>query len=161
MSIGPISASGLSQDILASSDSNQLQQTMQTLQKTLTSGDLDGAQSAFQTLLQISQQLATASGSTSSSSSQFSTDLAALGSALNSGDLTTAQSAFSTIQKDVKEYSSPSITAEINSASQSLQMVEGMLSTLDSSGSSSSTADTASSLLQAIYGNGSSLNVLG
>ncbi len=130
MSIGPISASGLSQDILSSSDSNQLQQTMQTLQKALSSGDLSGAQSAFQTLQQISQQLETASGSTSSSTSQFSTDLAALGSALNSSDLTTAQSAFVTVQNDLKGTSSPSITAEINTASQSLQMVQSVLSTL-------------------------------
>jgi len=159
MSIGPISASGLSQSILASSDSNQLQQTVQSLQKALTSGDLEGAQSAFQMLQQISQQLETASGNSSSSTSPLSTDLAALGSALNSGDFTTAQSAFATVQKDLKSSASPSITNEINTASQSLQMVESVLSTLDSSGNSSST-DTANSLLENIYGSGSSLNLL-
>jgi hypothetical protein len=160
MSIGPISASGLSQSILASSDSNQLQQTLQTLQKALDAGDLTGAQSAFQGLSQLSQQLETASGSTSSSNSQFSTDLAALGTALNSGDLTTAQSAFATVQKDLKSHSSPSIAAEINTASQSLQMVQSVLSTLDSSGNSSSTSEAMNSVLQSIYGSNGGLNVL-
>jgi hypothetical protein len=72
MAIGGISASGLSQYVLSTSNSNQLQQVLQTLQKSLTSGDLSGANSAFQSLQKIFQNSATASGSTLSSNSQLS-----------------------------------------------------------------------------------------
>jgi ribosomal protein S20 len=70
----------------------------------------------------------TAGGGTSSSSSQLSTDLTALGSALSSGDLSTAQSAFATVQSDLKNAASPSRVVEENAASQSVQLVEGLLS---------------------------------
>jgi hypothetical protein len=46
MTVGSISASGLSQYVLSASNSTQLQQSLQTLQNTLSSGDLTGAQSA-------------------------------------------------------------------------------------------------------------------
>ena len=77
----------------SSNNSTPLQRALQTLQNSLASGDLNGAQSAFQTLQKLYQNSATSSGSTLSSTSQLSTDLSALGSALNSGDLSTAQSA--------------------------------------------------------------------
>jgi len=53
MTVSAISAASLSQDllgqhVLASSDSNQLQQALQSLQSSITSGDLNGAQSAFE-----------------------------------------------------------------------------------------------------------------
>jgi hypothetical protein len=160
MTIGSISAAGLSQYVLASSDSTQLQQTLQTLQDSLTSGDLNGAQSSFQTLQQLNQSLSTASGSSPSSSSQLSTDLTALGSALSSGDLSTAQSAFATVQSDLKNAASPSQTNEMGVASQSEQLVQELLSTVNSS-SSSNTSDSTTSVLERVYGNQGSLNVFG
>jgi hypothetical protein len=102
---------------------------------------------------------ATASGSSASSSSQLSTDLTALGSALTSGDLSTAQSAFATLQSDLKSSPSPWQTDETNAASQSVQLVDGLLSTLIPSGSSSASHPT-NSLLESVYGGGSNLIVL-
>jgi hypothetical protein len=152
MTIGSISAAGLSQYVLASSNSTQLRQTLQTLQNSLAAGDLNGAQSAFQTLQELNQNLATASGSSLSSSSQLSTDLTALGSALNSGKLSTAQSAFATVLSDLKKTPSPSQTNEINAASQSEQLVQELLSTLNVSSSSFSTSDITNSVLERVYG---------
>ena len=156
MSISPISAAGLSEYVLQASNSTQLKQALQSLQNTLASGDLNGAQSAFQTLQTLYQNAATASGS--SLSSQLSTDLTALGSALTSGDLSTAQSAFATLQSDLKSSPSPSQTNETNAASQSLQLVDALLSTLNPS--PSGTANPTNSLLESVYGDGGSLNVL-
>src|SRR5271156_4369879 len=119
MTVGSISAASLSQYVLASSDSTQLQQALKTLQNSLTSGDLNDAQSAFETVQTQNQHLATAGGKTRSSSSQLSTDLATLGSALSTGDLSTAQSASATVQSDLKNSGSPSQTNETSAASQS------------------------------------------
>lgn len=160
MSITPVSAAGLAQSILTSSSSSQLQQTLQSLQGSLAAGDLSGAQSAFQTLQQLNQNVTNANASTPSNSSQLSTDLAALGSALSSGDLSTAQSAFSTVQSDLNSASSPSRSLEASLASQSEQSVQGILSTLDpSSGSSSNVSDPTTSLLDSVYGIAGGLNV--
>lgn len=151
MTIGSISAAGLSQDVLTSSNSNRLQQILQTLQKSLSSGDLTAAQSAFSTLQNLNQNLATASGTSASSDTQLSTDLTALGSALNSGDLSTAQSAFTSVTNDLKNAASPSQTAETNAATQSQLLVEELLSTLNASNASSN-SDLTNSVLQAVYG---------
>ena len=159
MQVGAISAAGLSQYVLSSSNSTQLQQALQTLQSSLSSGDLNGAQAAFGTLQQLNQSLATASGNSLSSNSQLSTDLTALGSALTAGDLSTAQSAFATVQSDLK--SSPSQTNETNAAAQSVQLVHDLLSTLNSDGSSSNTSDSTASLLESVYGSSGGLNVMG
>src|ERR1035438_10626146 len=99
MTVNPIAAASLSAGVLASSDSNQLQQALQILQNSLTSGNLNSAKSAFETVQTINQGLATASGSSLSSNSQLSTDLTALGSAIGSGNLATAQSLFATVKK--------------------------------------------------------------
>ena len=159
MSISPISAAGLSQDVLSSSNSTQ-QTALQSLQNSLLSGDLNGAQSSFQTLQALFQNSATSSGSTSASNSQLSTDLAALGSALSSGDLSTAQSAFATVLGDLKNSASAAQVNEATAASQSLQLVEGILGTLNSSTASSSSADNTTSILQSVYASKSGLNVL-
>ena len=158
MSISPISAAGLSQDALAAGNSRQ-QQALQTLQNALASGDLSSAQSGFQALQTVLQNSATASGSTSLSNSQLSTDLTALGSALNSGDLSTAQSAFATVAADLKTTASAALTNEETAASQSIQLVEGLLSPLDSSESSPSPADNTTSILTDYYAARTGLNV--
>ena len=157
MSITPISAAGLGQYVLQASNSTQLNRALQSLKNSLASGDVSGSQSAFQTLQTLYQDSATAGGSTLSSSSQLSTDLSAIGTALTAGDLSTAQSALATLQSDLKTSASPSQTNETNAASQSLQLVEGILSTLNSSTASSSSSSTTA-LLDSVYGSG--LNVL-
>ncbi|MGD0414687.1 MAG: hypothetical protein ABSA80_04980 [Terriglobales bacterium] len=160
MAIGSIPAAGLSQYVLASSNSTELQQALQTLQNSLSSGDLDGAQSAFQTVQRVSQLSLTVSGNSQSSSSRLATDLAALGGALSSGDLSTAQSAFTTVQSDLKNSPSPSQTIETSAASQSAHLVQELLSTVNLISSSSGPSDSANSVLETVYGQGS-LNVFG
>ena len=153
MTVGPISAASLSQSILSSSNSTQMQQILKNLQNSLTSGDIKGAQTALQSLQKLFKNSATASGSTLSSTSQLSTDLTALGSALSSGDLSTAKSAFATVQKDLKTSLSPLLTNEINAASQSVQLVKGLLGSADST-------DNSNSILQSVYEKQSGLNIL-
>jgi hypothetical protein len=157
MSISSISAASLAQSVLTSSNSNKLRQTLQSLQNSLSSGDLNGAQSAFQTLQQINQGLATTAG-TNSNESQLSSDLTSLGSALSSGDLSTAQSALTAVQADLKSSASPSQTTETSAASQSEQLVSELLSTLNSNTSSSGASDLTTSVLEKVYGS-RSLNV--
>lgn len=159
MSISSISAAGLSQDVLAASNSSQ-QQALQSLQQSLASGDVNGAQSAFQTLQALFQNSATTSGSTLSSNSQLATDLSTLGSALNSGDLSSAQSAFATVLGDLKTSASAAQVNEASAASQSLQLVEGILSTLNADATSSSSTDDTTALIESVYGSSSGLNVL-
>ncbi len=160
MTIGSISAAGLSQYVLSTSNSNQVQQTLQNLQNSLASGDLNGAQSAFQTLQSLFQNSAAAGGSSASTSSPLATDLTSLGSALSSGDLSTAQSAFATVQNDLKNSPSLSETNEITAATQSLQLVEDLLSTVNPSTASSSSPDLTTSVLESVYASKSGLNVL-
>ncbi|MFZ0419309.1 MAG: hypothetical protein WAM04_14515 [Candidatus Sulfotelmatobacter sp.] len=159
MSITPISAAGLSQDVLLSSNPPQ-QQALQTLQSSLSSGDLNGAQSAFQTLQTLFQNSELSTGSTSVSNAQLATDLSALGSALSSGDLSTAQSAFTTVQGDFNNSASTSQASEDTAAAQSLQLVEGILSTLNPSTVSSGSIDNTTSILQSVYASQSGLDVL-
>lgn len=154
--ISSISAFGLSQDVFSSGYSTQ-QQALQALQNNLASGNLTGAQSAFQSLQSVLQNSATSAGSTLSSNSQLTTDLTALGSALSSGNLTTAQSAFATVLGDLKNSASSAQINEATAASQSLQLVDNLLSTLNSNNSSS--VDSTTSLWQNVYGSQGSLNV--
>lgn len=160
MSTGSISAAGLSQYVLSAGNSTQ-QQALQALQNSLAAGDLDSAQPAFQNLQSVLQNSATTNGSTLSSNSQLNTDLTALGSALASGDVSTAQSAFATVLGDLKNTASAAQTNEATAASQSLQLVENLLSTLDTSNAASSdNYDATTSILQSVYAAKSGLNVL-
>jgi nucleoside recognition membrane protein YjiH len=160
MTVNPISAASLGQYVLSTSNATQLQQTLQTLQNSLASGDLTGAQSVFQAVQTLYQNSLNASGTSQSSTSQVSTDLAALGSALTSGDLTTAQSVFATVQADLKPSTSPSQITEAIAASQSLALVDELLSTLNQTTAASSITDNTNAILQSVYGNQSSLSVL-
>lgn len=155
--IGSISAAGLGQSAFQAGNGNQLQQTLQTLQNTLASGDLSGAQSAFQTLQSIFQNSATASGSGGSSNSQLSTDLNSLGSALSAGNVSGAQSAFANVLSDLKTTALPSQINEAAAQSvQSVQSIEDLLSSLNASASS---PDPTASILQSLYGSQSGLSV--
>jgi ribosomal protein S20 len=160
MSVGSISAAGLSQYVLSAGNSTQ-QQALQALQNNLAAGDLDSAQSAFQNLQSVLQNSATTSGSSSANNTQLNTDLTALGSAISSGDVSSAQSAFATVLGDLKNSPSAAQTNEATAASQSLQLVENLLSTLDSSSAASAnTYDTTTSILQSVYASKSGLDVL-
>jgi hypothetical protein len=161
MTIGAISAAGLGQSVLSSSNSTQQQQILQTLQSSLSSGDVNAAQASFAKLQQLTQSQATASGGSLSSDSPLATDLTALGSALSSGDLSTAQSAFATVLSDLNQSNSPALTNETNAASQSVQLVNELLSTLNVNSSSSSISDSATSVLERVYGSPGSLDVSG
>jgi hypothetical protein len=156
MSVGAISAGSLAQDVLTSSNITQAQQAWQTLGNSLASGNLSGAKAAFATVQQLNQNLSNESGT--ATSTQLSTDMTALGSALTAGDLTTAQTAFATVQNDLKSSPSPALTSALKAESQAVQLVDGFLTSLDSS-SSSSSSDAANAALQSAYGSGSSLNV--
>jgi hypothetical protein len=158
MSISSISAAGLSQNVLAAGNSVQ-QKALQSLQQSLASGDVNGAQSAFQTLQSAIQNSATTTGNTLSNDSQLSTDLSTLGSALNSGDLSSAQSAFATVLGDLKTSASAAQVNEATTASQSLQLVEGLLSTLNADTASSNSTHNTTAILESVYGSGN-LNVL-
>ena len=133
--IGSISAAGLAQSVLQSSGANQLQQTLQTLQNSLASGNLATAQSAFQTLQSLVQNSAASTGSSASGTSQLSTDLTALGSALSSNDVSNSQSAFASVLNDLKTTALPAQVNEATAASQAVQSIEDLLSTLNSSAS--------------------------
>jgi hypothetical protein len=158
MTVGSISAASLAQYVLSSSQSNPVHQALESLQSSLGSGDLNGAQAAFQTLQSLNQSLENASGSSASSNTQLSADMATLGSALSSGDLSTAQSAFAAVESDLKSSNSPSQTNEMNAASQSVQMVQEVLSSLN--GNTSSSAENTTSVLERVYGSTGGLNVL-
>jgi hypothetical protein len=147
MTIGALSAGGLSQYVLDSSNLTKSQQAWQTLQQSLASGNLSSAQTAFNNYQQLNQNLANISG-TSTTTTQLSTDMTALGVALTSGNLGTAQSAFATVQNDLKSTPSQAM-ANANAA---MAQVEGWVNDLldlsDASNSSSTTSDPATGLLQ-------------
>jgi len=106
------STSGTSATTTSASSSNnadQVQQLFSQLAASLQSGDLAGAQTAFNSLQALAPDKSTASATTAeaSSSNPFDSDIAALGTALQSGDLTSAQSAFATVQKDLQNAPRP------------------------------------------------------
>lgn len=127
MTISAIWAAGLGQSVVASSNSTQVQRILQKLNSDLTN----------------------ASGNSSANSTQLFSDLSALGRALGSGDLASAQSAFAAIQKELESAGSPSLAIEASAASASVQLVEGLLSLLNTSNGST---DTTTSLLSDVYG---------
>jgi hypothetical protein len=156
MAIGPISAAGLAQDVLSSGNSDQ-QEALQTLRNSLSSGNLTTAQSAFQALETSLQNSSSAGGSLLANNPQLNTDLTALGKALNSGNLATAQSGFTSVQADLKTAADSSA---VNAASQSLQLVEGILSQLNPASSAATSTDNTTSILQSYYAGKSGLNVI-
>lgn len=160
MSTTPISAAGLSQDVLSSSVS-PLQVALQSLQSSLSTGNLTSAISAFQTLQTVLQDSATGSGLTLSSDSQLSNDLTSLGSALSSGNVSHAQSAFATVLGDLKTTAAPAQINEAAAASQSVQLVQELLGTIDATGTTTTATDSTTALLQSVYAAQSGLNVFG
>jgi hypothetical protein len=147
-----ISAVGLVQDVLSAINSPR-HQALQALENCLPTGDLGGAQSAFQSLqdvLQAPQRRST----TQSSISQITSDPNSLGSTLSSGNLSSARSAFATFLGALQSTPSPAQSNEANAASQSVPLVEELLITMNSArassagASSTTSADATISLLQ-------------
>lgn len=98
MSVSPIPSNGNVNQ--ASELQNKIQQSrtdFQQLSKALQSGDLAGAQQAYQSLMQDVQ-----GGQQNKQNGTIANDFAALGQALQSGDMSSAQKAFSTLQQDLK-----------------------------------------------------------
>jgi hypothetical protein len=160
MLVAPISAASLGQYVLEAGTSTQ-QQALRNLQNSLASGNLSGATSAFQALQNVLQTSAISTGATSDSNSQLSSDVTALGSALSSVDLSAAQSAFAKVQGDLKGSASAAQTNEAMAASQSEQLIAGLLSTLNAnvSANTSSSVGNTSAILRSWYGSQSGLNV--
>jgi hypothetical protein len=147
MSIGALSASGLSQYVLDSSNLTQTQQTWQTLQQSLSTGNISAAQKAFNSYQQLTKNLTQISGS-SSASTQLTTDMTALGKALTAGDLSAAQSAFATVQKDMTNSTSQAMANATAAMTQVEGWVSDLLSSANTSSTSSTSSDPTSSLLE-------------
>jgi hypothetical protein len=139
------------EDANISSNQTNLQQTVQTLQSSLASGNLNTAQAAFQTLQKLFSST-TVSGS-GLSNPNLVTDLAALGSALSTSDLFTARSAFNTLLSDMKDSQMNAAFA----AAQSITLAEELMSTVNPSDNSSTNFSNSGS--QGLNGSQSGLNV--
>ena len=166
MSITALSNASSSQYVPSSSNLNIIQTALQSLQRSLGTGNLAASQAAFNQLQKASQNL-TDTGGASAPSAQTTTDIAALGTALSNGDLAGAKTAFTTVQKDLANVNSLAITAAVASANQAVQQIDALLGQLSSSsdtsssldsllGASSGTTDIAAqtaSILGNVYGN--------
>jgi hypothetical protein len=166
MTIAAFSTAGFSQYIAASSNVTASQQAFQSLQQSLTAGNLGQAQAAFNAYRQLNQSAtqtatpaATSSGSSSTSTtttSQFSKDLTALGTAIGSGNLTTAQSAFATLQSDLKNSPSQSLTNAESAVAQTVSWVDDLLNLNGNSQQATTPVDPTTAILDNAYGLSSS-----
>jgi hypothetical protein len=147
MAIGALTAGGLSQYVLDSSNLTQTQQAWQTLQQSLAAGNLSAAQTAFNSYQQLTQNLTNISGS-SAASTQFTTDMTTLGTALSAGSLSAAQSAFATVQADMKNAPTQPMANATAAMAQVEDWVNDLLDSADPSGSSAAFSDPTASLLQ-------------
>jgi hypothetical protein len=147
MAIGALTAGGLSQYVLDSSNLTQTQQAWQTVQQSLAAGNLSAAQTAFSSYQQLTQNLTNISGS-SAANTQLTTDMTALGTALSAGSLSAAQSAFATVQTDMKGAPSQSMANATAAMAQVESWVNDLLDSADPSSSSSTSSDPTTSLLQ-------------
>jgi hypothetical protein len=164
MGIGSISALNLGETAILSSSSDQIKKVLQSLQNSLSSGNLDTASNLFQILQKVLQNSGILNANGASSGNQLSADVSALGNALSSGDLSGAQSAFAQVLNDLKSSDSSSAssaqanaTNAANVVSQSTQLIDELLAPFTTPLSSSSNQN---SLLSQIYGIGGNLNVL-
>ena len=104
MSISGISSDPTVSQNYASNPFQQVKKDFSALKTSLTSGDLAGAQQAFQTLQTDMQNIGQAQSSQQAgASSPLDNDLNALGAALQNGDTSGAQKAFATLQKDMQQ----------------------------------------------------------
>jgi hypothetical protein len=154
MAIAALSTAGFSQYIAASSNLSASQKAFQSLQQSLTSGNLGQAQAAFTAYQQLNQVATPApSGSSSTAApSQFSTDLTALGTAIGSGDLATAQSAFTTLQGDLKSAPPQAVTNAESAVAQTVSWVDDLLNLSSNNAAATTPVDPTTSMLDSAYG---------
>ena len=103
MSVNALNALNASSGILPQSPFQQQRDYFSQLQQSLGSGDLTGAQQAFNSLQQLVQNGQAKNGGQGGGNSTLQNDFAALGQALQSGDTTAAQKAFATLQQDLQK----------------------------------------------------------
>jgi len=152
MSVAALSTAGFSQYIAASSNISASQKAMQTLQQSLASGNLSGAQTALKAYMQLNQSQTSATSTSTSTTSQLSADLATLGSAIGSGNLTSAQSAMATVQSDLKATPSQAITNAESAVAQTVQWVDDLLNLSSTSSAPTTPVDPTTSMLDSAYG---------
>jgi hypothetical protein len=174
MAIGALTAGGLSQYVLDSSNLSQTQQAWQTLQQSLATGNLSAAQTAFNSYQQLTKNLTNISGG-SSASTQLTTDMTALGTALSAGTLSAAQADMKNTPSQAMANATAAMTqvegwvhdlldsANLSSSSTSSDPTSALLQSALSLDSSSSSTDPAAEALNSAYGGTStgstSLNV--
>lgn len=100
MSVSPITASNAYSALSPTTDAGTRPSSFKNLAKSLESGDLAGAQSAFAALQQNAP--AGAAAGTSGKANPIGDDISAIGKALSAGDLTGAQQAFAKLRDDGK-----------------------------------------------------------
>lgn len=119
------------------------QSDLQQLGQALQSGDLAGAQTAYNNIVQLGQNGPFASGDPFSRP-QREQDFTAIGQALQSGDLAGAQAAFSTLQSTFEKRSSPQNPPSASSTSNSGPEIILNLSNSSAGTSSASSAAPSS-----------------
>ena len=107
MSVAGVSSSSALNPSHLQSLFQQRRSDFQQLSKALQSGDLAGAQAAFDALSNLGQNASSSTSSSTATSGPFrnsklAQDFNNLGQALQSGDLAGAQQAFATLQQDIK-----------------------------------------------------------
>jgi hypothetical protein len=147
MAIAALSTAGFSQYLALTSNVGASQQAWQSLQQSLASGNLTAAQAAFNTYQQLNQNL-----TGSSASSQFATDMTALGKAIGSGSVTAAQQAFTTVQNDLKTQPSPAVQSAETAVAQTVDEVDELLGYSNSAGTSATSTDPTTTILDSAYG---------
>ena len=100
MSVSPVSANAVYQP---NAQQATFRQDFSALTSALKSGDMAGAQQAYQTLLQDNPQLAS-DGQNGNSNNPFQQALTTIGAALQKGDLSSAQNALQTMQQNMKAH---------------------------------------------------------
>jgi ribosomal protein S20 len=162
MAIAALSTAGFSQYVASSSNVSASQQAWQSLEKSLASGNLAAAQTAFNTYSQLNQNQSTASGSGSSSASnsnsQVATDMKALGSAIGSGDVSAAQAAFATVANDLQSTPSQAVTNAESAVNQTVQWMDDLLNLSGSNNTDAAPVDPTTAMLNAAYGQNSNSN---
>jgi hypothetical protein len=120
------------------------QSDLQQLGQALGSGDLAGAETAYNNIVQLGQSGPFASGDPFSRP-QREQDFAAIGQALQSGDLAGAQAAFSTLQNTFQTGAGAENLPSASATSSSGPEIIINLSSLASNSNNSSSTSTASS----------------
>ena len=103
MSISGVTSAGSTLSVSAN-DFAQRKQHLDALESALNSGDINAAQSAFNTIQQDMQNMPRAGSSTQPiATTQVQSDFQKIGAALQSGDVNAAKAAFAAWQQDIQK----------------------------------------------------------